>query len=1332
MNTTFANSKQKQIPQNPDLMRSFKTTTGLAHGLTRERVTIQNELQKIGQSKLHMASNSNLAKFLLEEMRQANKNKKAEPIKTAEEKSSQVNKQEIKGTGFNMKMVSNLKGAEMIEAQRDSRRQRHIACLKECEKFVDQFYDNFSEKKNEIKERIKIFLERSDADIDEHMGGLTDELLLANEIGYVNGVWEKVNQQRSQRNEHVQHLRESLDKLKAFQQKGSGSYIDGMRQKLIDIAFYLEPQVDELMKKQIEDETTKYRLEHEECDKFYEDIVQAESDKFDALYQQWKDSVVRFHILKQNNAIEKFVARLNSKEFVNPDSRVAIFRQMKEEQQKLFQQRVSLIEQLNETHPKFLTKELVNSISESLQSYNEESSIVFDNLVSQLTKDMENTNEDIDIALYDLKDFIVKNDAELEPGVTFDLIVEKKAQPYADRRKQESNALIMNTIAYQEDFDFRMSEMTTNIVNFFKEFATCLDKNKEKLKQTEINFQVALANCGDHHDEIIQNQEDQLTAKVSEMERAIHHVMLNEKLKECFDLLDQIQRTYRNYNDEYIKILNNYPNVMDTFFEEFEGASLGVFKRFPEEQRERIHELFVQETQAAQEKLEAEALKKWEEEKKAEEAKAAEEAKKAAADAKGKKPPPAKAKGKDADKPNIDVPKLEVPEIKEFQSEMGKPFLIERSTEDIAEKLMQPAPSEEENQQDADKPGEGEDGTSQKVVTPAEPSQPTPASGQQQPPPEDGEENAEEPKSEIMKADIIENDFLDKAAQLPPSDPDGENTMVPDLIMQKERIVEILESALSTVLKWLVQEKQAYNAKCKAEAKTLQDQSVEELDENLRKQWPRKGRLEVEIFQERKGQITNHNRKYERQVRQCLEKYNNMEEEWGFLLEKIQEDFEAFQHQHVKLKENLPLGKNLAQLQGTSRREKDASQNFEEKCRQLKESLDDLSYIQPDLLVKGNNDMLLSCQLFENGGNYDKSEIEWYQTQMDEINKMISTCKDQRLEKVKELEERMRELSEEPQAEFTDEYKRSIEELSAKDGLGKTYGQPRRFAQERLRSEMTKCEEAQKGIDKILGELESLCEQAFNAYSPDFDYAGEKESLSIRIRVNTVSLLRMMIHYGKHLGSFKAVDGKPDHPSDLPRISYREDQEELELSEEEAGLDAVRIEEELEHLGPIGFKNSKEEYLKFPEAIQKIDQTCRDLVTKLYTGENAKYLVGDQKIPEYLSIFLTNLNKQVEEFKISCVRQLRASTERLRELCQKVPRCVFFYLQYKYTNIILNKVSQESSQFDSAQRQDRDTKDQHLQLFRPNLENPANKEMTRELNEKEQARIEEFKEVSLL
>lgn len=62
-----------------------------------------------------------------------------------------------------------------------------------------------------------------------------------------------------------------------------------------------------------------------------------------------------------------------------------------------------------------------------------------------------------------------------------------------------------------------------------------------------------------------------------------------------------------------------------------------------------------------------------------------------------------------------------------------------------------------------------------------------------------------------------------------------------------------------------------------------------------------------------------------------------LEEEWGFLLEKIHDEFSTFQGSVTKLQGNLPDAKNLAQLQGTSRREKDAVQNFDETGRELKD-----------------------------------------------------------------------------------------------------------------------------------------------------------------------------------------------------------------------------------------------------------------------------------------------------------------------------------------------------------------------------------------------------------
>ena len=78
------------------------------------------------------------------------------------------------------------------------------------------------------------------------------------------------------------------------------------------------------------------------------------------------------------------------------------------------------------------------------------------------------------------------------------------------------------------------------------------------------------------------------------------------------------------------------------------------------------------------------------------------------------------------------------------------------------------------------------------------------------------------------------------------------------------------------------------------------------------------------------------------------------------------------------MKDNLPTGKNLAELQGMSRREKDANQVFDEKCQEFHDQLQDVGEFQLDGLVRQNADMLKSCILFEKQGNYAVAEVEWY------------------------------------------------------------------------------------------------------------------------------------------------------------------------------------------------------------------------------------------------------------------------------------------------------------------------------------------------------------------
>ena len=135
----------------------------------------------------------------------------------------------------------------------------------------------------------------------------------------------------------------------------------------------------------------------------------------------------------------------------------------------------------------------------------------------------------------------------------------------------------------------------------------------------------------------------------------------------------------------------------------------------------------------------------------------------------------------------------------------------------------------------------------------------------------------------------------------------------------------------------------------------------------------------------------------------------------------------------------------------------------------------DLAEIQPELLIKQNSDMLQNCVFFEAGGNYAVEEVAWYRGQMDDIDKLLTESKLKRKEAMATVETDIERLKKDPSAEFKGAYSSQIQQLSAKEGLGKTFGQPRRLAQERLRAEMTKCEQAQRGVDQLLDKLEKLC-----------------------------------------------------------------------------------------------------------------------------------------------------------------------------------------------------------------------------------------------------------------
>ena len=65
---------------------------------------------------------------------------------------------------------------------------------------------------------------------------------------------------------------------------------------------------------------------------------------------------------------------------------------------------------------------------------------------------------------------------------------------------------------------------------------------------------------------------------------------------------------------------------------------------------------------------------------------------------------------------------------------------------------------------------------------------------------------------------------------MPPKDPNGNDTMYPDLLILHEELKTKIENALTKAVQWIMVEKGNYSIKVQTEGKDLQDKSVEELD----------------------------------------------------------------------------------------------------------------------------------------------------------------------------------------------------------------------------------------------------------------------------------------------------------------------------------------------------------------------------------------------------------------------------------------------------------------------------------------------------------------------
>jgi hypothetical protein len=286
---------------------------------------------------------------------------------------------------------------------------------------------------------------------------------------------------------------------------------------------------------------------------------------------------------------------------------------------------------------------------------------------------------------------------------------------------------------------------------------------------------------------------------------------------------------------------------------------------------------------------------------------------------------------------------------------------------------------------------------------------------------------------------------------------------------------------------------------------------------------------------------------------------------------------------------------------------------------------------EPQKLTQLNQELLRSCI----GGDYAQNELDELRAFMKEENLKITNAAAERQAAVTEVTTAQNEAIGGIE-KFQQRYQECCQDLSLRDGLGKKYGAPRRNAQEKIRSEMSRSDGQAQKITTLLKEVTEKCTLLDGAAdSKQVRFAGDKSSGDVVLQLfQNLIHLRGLLHSRAVYLNFLAEDGHPI------------------LIDKEVALGAVFPDATIRP--PPAILSST----PFMEKVITIEMECKTDTRGIYEKEGKLSELGDDEVPESLQAYLEEQRAKATTYETTSCRQLRAQTEELTTLCVQVSRAI--------------------------------------------------------------------------
>ncbi|KAE9339339.1 hypothetical protein PF008_g11632 [Phytophthora fragariae] len=485
------------------------------------------------------------------------------------------------------------------------------------------------------------------------------------------------------------------------------------------------------------------------------------------------------------------------------------------------------------------------------------------------------------------------------------------------------------------------------------------------------------------------------------------------------------------------------------------------------------------------------------------------------------------------------------------------------------------------------------------------------------------------------------------------------------------------------------------------------------LEERLRVHWPRKGRLDVQFYQPRMGELLNHQQRQERHLRGLWTKVEEQQASFAKRAEEALVHIEHARMAQISFQAQLPLQLSLAALQGLEVKAKKHLGVFKSEAMEKLVTLRTMTDSDLNNLLTSCQDYVRACssQLFPDLTSCEIiSGCDYHPEEITAIKEKLFAIEAQARDRISEREKQIigidnsQGLVLEMWQTFKTRYQACVQSLAMKEGLGQKFGLPRRAAQERYRSEMTRCEARSASINALLASLQSIADGEKNGSRSELVQDGRELT---GIVLPTLMQLRAKIYqrgmYFRFLRSPSQLELKPVEFN--PGVGQNG----------EGGQSVIRdlevVDEEDQTLA-----------IPFLEFADQVSIKCQEETKVLYQQEGKTEELPPSGVPVALEEYLANQLEKARLFVIQQETSYREQVSAFAHLLTLVPGTVVTNFMEHAKQQMRLRISDITAAFEAQYQSWMNVKTQHTVELRPHLCSPNNAHLLQELEEREQTR----------